>query len=212
MSLKVIGAGLGRTGTTSLKFALEQLGLGRCYHMIELFPQPETAGLWLQALDGTLEDWDEIFADFGATTDWPGCSFWRQLMQRYPDAPVILTEREAGAWFDSTQRTIFSDATKARLAHPLIEQLTERLIFRSFDGRVHDRDHCIEVFERHNAEVRTGVPAGRLLIYDIAQGWEPLCSFLGRPVPDTPFPRANTTDDFVNHRVERAAQALEGSA
>ena len=162
MPLSVIGAGLGRTGTTSLKLALEQLGCGRCYHMIELFPNPRAAGLWLQAIDGTLGDWEEIFADYGATTDWPGCTFWRALMARYPGAGLILTVRDADAWFDSTQATIFSDETTGQMGDPQVREMVERLIFGTFGGRVHERAHCIEVFERHNAEVKAAVPPERL--------------------------------------------------
>ena len=209
MPLSVIGAGFGRTGTMSLKLALEALGLGRCYHMIEVFPNPAAPGLWLQALDGTLGDWEKLFADYGCTTDVPGCMFYRELAEAYPDAKLILTVRDPEAWFRSTQATIFAESTNDRLAgNPELGEMMRKLVFGLFDGRVHDHDHCIAAFERWNAEVIAAIPPERLLVYDVAEGWEPLCRFLGKAVPNTPFPSTNSTEEFVNRRVPETQAQL----
>ncbi len=213
MPLSVIGAGFGRTGTMSLKLALEALGVGRCYHMVEVFPNPAAPDLWIQALDGRLGDWEKIFADYGATTDVPGCLFYKELAEAYPDAKVILTTRDPDKWFASTQATIFADSTHASLGDRKLLEMMQRLVMAMFDGRIHEHDHCIEIFQRHNAEVVRAIPPERLLVYDVAEGWEPLCRFLGKPVPDRPYPQANSREEFVNHHLpENVARLREGSA
>lgn len=191
MPLRVIGAGLGRTGTLSLKLALEQLGLGPCYHMLEVRAAPERLEHWNRIADGEQVDWDEVFAGFQSTVDWPACNYWRELMARYPDAKVILSLRDPDGWFRSTQATIFSDPVQEG-APPSIRKILKDVVGQD----LHDRDACIAAFERHNASVREGVPAGKLLVFDAKHGWEPLCAFLGVPVPDAPFPSVNTTDEF----------------
>ncbi len=209
MPLSVIGAGFGRTGTMSLKLALEALGCGRCYHMVEVFPNPAAPGLWLQAVAGTLGDWEKIFADYGCTTDVPGCMFYRELAEAYPEAKLILTVRDPEAWYRSTQKTIFAEATHDRIAgNPELQEMMEKLVFGLFQGRVHEHDHCIAAFQRHNAEVIASIPPERLLVYDIAEGWGPLCAFLGKPVPDRPFPLSNTSEEFVNRRLPEAEAHL----
>ena len=208
MALSVIGAGLGRTGTMSLKLALEALGLGRCYHMTEVFPDPKAPALWSRAARGEPVDWEEIFAGYGATTDWPGCTFYRALADRYPEAKVILTVRDPDQWFDSTQATIFSDSTSAQIAGGEIETMMHDVVFGAFGGELHDRAHCIAAYERHNAEVRRAIPAARLLEYDAAEGWAPLCRFLGLPVPDMPFPSANSRAEFLEKRRPEAMKHL----
>lgn len=194
MSLKVIGAGLGRTGTLSLKLALEQLGFGPCYHMTEVFKNPQAAGWWVEAADGH-PDWTKIFEGYGATVDWPSASFYAALADAYPDAKVILTERDPEAWFASTQATIFPNPTPPDTDAPF-DQMVRKVIGRMFDQRMRDHDHVIGVYQRHNAEVRARIPAERLLVYEVAQGWAPVCGFLGVPVPDTPMPKVNSTEEF----------------
>ena len=191
MPLQVIGAGLGRTGTLSLKLALEQLGLGPCYHMLEVRAARERLEHWNRVAAGETVDWEEVFAGFRSTVDWPACNYWRELMARYPDAKVILSLRDPDGWFRSTQATIFSDEVQ-RDAPPSIRQILKNVVGED----LHDRERCIAGFERHNAAVRGGVPAEKLLVFDARQGWAPLCAFLGVPVPDAPFPSVNTTDDF----------------
>jgi hypothetical protein len=196
MTLKVIGAGFGRTGTLSLKHALEMLAFGRCYHMIEAGPAGHF-GKWEVAAQADRPDWHGIFADFGATVDWPAATFWRSLVEYCPDAKVILSVRDsADAWFESTQKTIFSEQLVAMLP-PEMKDMLWLTIWRLFDGKINDRDRCIEVYERHNAEVIAAVPADRLLVYKPGDGWEPLCAFLGCPVPTEPYPRLNDSAAFL---------------
>lgn len=191
MPLHVIGAGLGRTGTLSLKLALEQLGLGPCYHMMEVRSAPERLEHWNRLAAGEKVDWEEVFGGFRSTVDWPACNYWRELMARYPDAKVILSLRDPESWWRSTQSTIFSDHVQDG-APPSIRRILKDVV----DEDLHDRDACVAAFERHNASVRAGVPAEKLLVFDAKQGWGPLCAFLGVPVPDAPFPSVNTTDEF----------------
>lgn len=196
MSLDVIGAGLGRTGTTSLKLALERLGFSRCHHMTELFAYPETGALWEAAAEGKPVDWEVLLAGYRATTDWPACNFYRELARIYPQAKVILTVRDPESWFRSTQGTIFAPERVAQIAAKAHSGFFKKGIMPLFDGRLNDREHAIAVYERHNAEVRRTIAPERLLVYDAAQGWEPLCRFLGVPIPADPFPHANTTESF----------------
>jgi hypothetical protein len=191
MPLDVIGAGLGRTGTLSLKLALEQLGFGPCYHMLEVRKAPERVLHWNRIAAGEPVDWEEVFDGFRATVDWPACNYWRELMARYPAAKVILSLRDPESWFRSTQATIFSDAVQSG-APPAIVKILSDVV----GADLADRERCIASFERHNASVRAGVPEERLLVFDAKQGWAPLCAFLGVAVPDAPFPAVNTTGEF----------------
>ncbi len=201
MTLSVIGAGFGRTGTRSLKAALEHLGLGPCYHMIEVVQNPRFADWWHRAADGAPVDWDRVFDGYRATVDWPACRFYRRLAAHYPDAKVILTVRDPEAWFESARNTIFhvmtrSPPTDDRSAERRIGMARKIIIEQTFDGRIDDRDHAISVFERHNAEVRLTIDPDRLLVYDLAEGWPPLCRFLDLPVPNEPMPSVNSTAEF----------------
>ncbi len=194
MALKVIGSGLGRTGTMSLKLALEQLGLGPCHHMVEVFMHPESVPLWVAAGAGK-PDWDAIFADYQSMVDYPGCKFWRELMDYYPGAKVLHSLRDPDKWFDSTQATIFAPGSGALTAPEPMKEFFG-MVMSDFGGRQHERAFMVEYFKRHNDEVIASVPKDRLLVFEASQGWEPLCAFLGVPVPDTPYPRENTTADF----------------
>lgn len=191
MPLEVIGAGLGRTGTLSLKLALEQLGFGPCYHMLEVHAVPERFEHWNRIAAGEEIDWEEVFAGFRSTVDWPACNYYRALLARYPRAKVILSLRDPESWFRSTQATIFSDAVQSRTPPSVVKILTDVM-----GPDLRDRARCIAAFERHNAEVKASVSADRLLVFEAAQGWEPLCAFLGVPVPDAPFPSVNSTEQF----------------
>jgi len=205
MTLKVIGSGFGRTGTMSLKLALEQLGFGPTYHMVEVFKNPQAPGWWVDAADGN-PDWAKIFAGYNSTVDWPNATFYAELAQAYPDAKVIHTERDPEAWFKSTQATIFSDTISGDPSSPFAGMF-EKVIRRLFDGRMHDHDHLIEVYNRHNAQVRATIPAERLLVYEVVQGWDPLCAFLGVPVPEAPMPKVNSTEEFVGRLAARPTPA-----
>jgi hypothetical protein len=195
MTLKVIGAGLGRTGTMSLKLALERLGLGRCYHMVEVFQIPEAVGQWTDVGEGRGADWETIFAGYSATVDWPAATYWRELADRYPDAKVILTHRDPKAWFRSTQQTIFAQGMEAADQGPF-SRMAGAVVGSMFDGRLHDEDHVIAVFNAHNEAVKRAIPPERLLVYEVSEGWAPLCAFLGVAVPDEPMPKTNSTEEF----------------
>ncbi len=193
MTLKVIGAGFGRTGTMSTKAALELLGMP-CYHMIECFPRgPAHFRLWERAAAGDA-DWDAIFEGFTATVDFPACTSWEALAAHYPDAKVLLNVRDPDRWFDSTQATIFSPAWIAWLPSSPAGAFLKATIDDYFDGRMHDRAHLTRRFDEHVAAVRAAIPPERLLCFEVADGWEPLCDFLGVAVPDAPFPNVNDTE------------------
>jgi hypothetical protein len=201
MSVKVIGAGFGRTGTASLKAGLEELGFSQCYHMSECFKHPSHAPLWEDAVAGRPADWDAIFDGYQATVDWPGCSFYKELMEVYPDAKVLLSVRDPDGWYGSTLTTIYRVPKslllfllKLILPHTrnLYRMVNASVWDGAFGGRFEDREHAIGVYERHNEDVKRHVPPDRLLVYDVKQGWEPLCHFLNVPVPqDRPFPHLN---------------------
>jgi Sulfotransferase domain len=211
MTLKVIGAGLGRTGTMSMKLALEALGIGRCYHMIEVFGIPDAGQQWLDASQGKPVSWDKIFEGFSATVDYPSAPFYETLAKQYPQAKVILTLRDADQWFDSTQKTIFKDMDQvvANTANPWAA-MVKRIVFDSFDGRIHDRAHATAMFRAHNERVKQVIPPERLLVYEVGDGWEPLCKFLGLPVPATPFPKTNTSEDFARMHAQRVLEQAQG--
>ena len=199
MGLRVVGAGCGRTGTASFKMALERLFGAPCYHMIEVFPDPTAARRWIDAAEGKV-DWEKMFKGYTATVDWPGAHFWRELMAAYPTARVLLSVRDSDSWFASTQATVFSSLGQTRPAAiaPDFIEMFEKVIAPDIDGPLSDRASCIAAYERHNADVIRTVPKERLLVFDVKQGWEPLCRFLNVPVPAIPFPKANTKDDFLN--------------
>jgi Sulfotransferase domain len=201
MTLRIIGAGFGRTGTSSLKVALEQLGFRPCYHMLEVTARPEHAALWLAAEGGESIDWKNLLAGYAATVDWPACIFWRELLAQYPEARVILTVRDAAGWYASFRDTILARAESLPpIASPAIialYELSKRLILqRTFRGAAGDERRAIEALEAHNAAVIATVEPQRLLVYDVADGWEPLCAFLGLPVPTDAFPHLNPREEF----------------
>jgi hypothetical protein len=204
MTLKVIGAGYGRTGTMSLKLALEQLGFGPCHHMVEVFAHPESIPLWSDAADGKA-DWDAIFQGYVSAVDWPTATFYKELADKYPDAKVILTERDPESWFKSTQATIFARDIPPDTQDPWA-RMVSKVIAQLFDHRMHDKEKVISVFKAHNARVREVIPADRLLVYEVAQGWAPLCDFLGVPVPDGPMPKVNSTEEFQGRLAQQVAE------
>ena len=199
MPLQVIGAGFGRTGTLSLKQALNDLDHGPTYHMDEVVRRPSHVAAWLHYARTGEVRWDDLFARFRSGVDFPVSCAWAELAAHYPDAKVVLTVRDPEAWWTSTATTIYPTRTMfprwLLRAAPVAARWTEMvdlLVWNGlFDGRFEDREHAISVFERHIAEVRATCPPERLLVFDVAEGWEPLCSFLGVAVPDQPFPRLN---------------------
>ncbi|MGH3389678.1 MAG: sulfotransferase family protein [Actinomadura sp.] len=208
--------GFGRTGTASTKAALETLGFGPCYHMMELFTDPSRLPGWLRAVAGEPMDWAAVFAGYAATVDWPGAAFWRELVEAYPEAKVLLTVRDPDRWYDSVAGTIYRtrDMDVAAVPPELHGQLrmVEELVWEgTFGGRFEDRDHAIGVYRAHIAEVRATAPAERLLEYDVTQGWEPLCAFLGAAVPDEPFPHLNTAES-MRQNIEAVKRGSAGLA
>lgn len=201
MALSVVGAGWGRTGTASLKLALEQLGLGPCHHMQEVRRTPGQLDHWEAAAAGRPTDWEAVFAGFRSAVDWPSAAFWRELASFYPDAKVLLSVRPAEHWWAS-----FSGTIKALLDDPgepeeptivrLRAMARQVIAARSLRGAYDSPEAAVAAFDRHVAAVRDAVPADRLLVFDVTEGWEPLCRFLGVSVPDAPFPRTNSTREF----------------
>lgn len=208
MALQVIGAGLGRTGTLSLMAALERLGLGPCYHMTRIFEHVDHGPMWQQFAARERADWDSLLGDFGSAVDWPASYFWRELAAFYPQAKVILTVRDAQRWLASINNTLFRfmrasvvpDDEPAQRQIVMARDIIQR---RTFGDRIDDHDHVIDVYERHNRAVQAALSADRLLVYDVAQGWAPLCEFLAAPVPDEPFPRVNAQQELLDTHAER---------
>ena len=207
--MKVIGAGFGRTGTMSLKAALEQLGCGPCFHMIDLIRDPEPLPYWVAAANGERIDWTEAMDGWESSVDWPGCTFWEEMAETWPDAPVLLSVRDPEAWYRSCLNSIHAAKEMALAGEleggdedgpsPEVVGMINNLIWNgTFKGRFLEKDYALEVFHRHNEDVKAKVPADRLLVYEIKQGWEPLCEFLGVDVPHTPMPHLNDTESFRN--------------
>jgi hypothetical protein len=194
MPHKVIGAGYGRTGTASLKLALERLGFGPCHHMAEVLPKPERVALWARIGAGSNE-WDQALAGYNATVDWPACTHWRALADLYPHAKVILSTRDPDRWFDSVHATILNpDVTRFLLRTPMGEML-DRNIYSLFGAGMADRAFMVDAFKRHNDEVKRAIPADRLLVFDAREGWGPLSAFLGVDPPAEPYPHVNTKEE-----------------
>lgn len=192
MGLSVIGAGFGRTGTASMKTALELLGLGPCHHMKEV-TNPEQTNYWLAAAEGQGPEWNRVFEGYSSCVDWPAAFFWRELSEYYPDAKILLTVRDAESWYTSMQNTIFN-VLKAK---PEPFAVAVKLIGKKlFDERFDDKDFVIDLYERNTRDVQAVFSSDRLLTYELGSGWEPLCQFLDIPVPQTEFPRSNSTDEF----------------
>lgn len=200
---------MSRTGTLSLKRALEILGCGRCYHFVELLKRGHGAR-WLAILDGAPPNWDEVFAGYTAAVDYPAVAFYRALADAYPRAKVILTVRDPDEWHASIREALLPLRRSLVAWNPWaskLRRLTDRLIWDgTFEGRAAEHGFAVARLEAHNAEVRAAIAPERLLVFDVREGWEPLCRFLGRPVPDVPFPSTNS-----RRSVRTAARLLRGA-
>jgi Sulfotransferase domain len=196
VELRVVGAGVGRTGTHSLKLALEQLLDAPCHHMIEILGDPDQMPAWIDAVNGREVDWSRMLARYGAIVDWPGASFWRELSRAYPDALVLLSVRDPEEWYRSASNTIFLtfDNMPPEVA-PWMDAVRQ-LMRERFCDRFGDPEAMMDAYVRHNDDVRSEVPASRLLEWDLGDGWGPICERLGLPVPGEPFPVTNSTDEF----------------
>jgi len=202
MSLEVIGAGFGRTGTLTLKTALEKLGFTPCHHMLEVIANPGQGAFWDRVANHEKVDWEEMFGPYRASVDWPSCAFYKELAAHYPKAKVILSLRDPHAWYKSVSNTIMP-AMKGPIFGPDGKRVgppgefVQKIVGeQTFDNKF-DEESMIAVFNRHNEEVRRVIPKDRLLVFQASEGWEPLCRFLGVPVPGEPFPKTNTSEEFM---------------
>ena len=196
MTLQVVGAGAGRTGTHSLKVALEQLCGGTCHHMIECFDRPDQIAGFTAAVNGESVDWNALMADFTAIVDFPGSLFWREIAAANPEAPILLSTRDAEGWYTSASNTIFLSMDSAPPEMQPWMQTVKRMLHDRFSDDFENKDAMIAAYEAHNAAVRAEVPPERLIEWTATDGWGPICAALNVPVPDKPFPVTNTTKEF----------------
>ena len=213
MALKIIGAGGPRTGTASLKTALEILGFGKCYHMEWLFNHPEQIKYWKELFDNNTTDFDVLFEGFSSTVDFPGYMNYKALYEKYPDSKVILTDRDPEEWYNSAINTVYAATPqtifqKLNLLLRMISSARFRKIAKTFmlvekylwnvhyQGQFKQKGKALKIYKEFNEEIIKNIPSDRLLIYNIGHGWEPLCSFLNVPVPDKEFPFKNKRKEF----------------
>lgn len=209
MTIKVIGAGMGRTGTATLKVAVETLGFTKCYHSISLADHPTHGPQWIGLLEGKPLDWAQLYAGYQGTMGLPTVFFYKEIVAHYPEAKVILTVRDPESWYESASQTILKLPSRGEMAVMRLIALfnpklkiamhiipVARRVSAHFIGNDLTKERAIEYYHRHNAEVRQTVPPAKLLIYDVKAGWEPLCQFLDVPIPATTFPHTNTRAEF----------------
>lgn len=198
--LVVVGAGFGRTGTMSMKAALEQLGFGPCHHMIEVWGHPEEFGRWTAALRGEPWDREAVTAPYRSTLDFPACLVWEELWRANPGSKVLLTTRSSESWWRSFDATIGPSMRDLPRDEPEVagaRQLFDAIDEVAFSNRSAERDVAVGAFEAHNRRVVETVPAEDLLVHEVGSGWDPLCDFLGVDVPEEPFPSSNSTAEFL---------------
>ena len=200
MTLKVIGTGFGRTGTDSMREALDILGFGPCHHMREVNAHAEQKRLWRAFVKGEAIGWPELFAGYASCVDWPSAYYWRELIAFYPEAKVLLTYRSPESWWKSFEQTIVQSIEASTDPESLGLALIRDKVF---DGRPQDREHAIARYEEHVNAVKTAVPPERLLVHDLGDGWAPLCAHLGVGVPAQPYPSRNSASDFQSRNLKR---------
>lgn len=199
MTLNVIGAGFGRTGTDSMREALNILNFGPTHHMFEVIGNPEATASWRALAAGGAPDWEKLFAGYHACIDWPSSHYWRQLIAAYPNAKVILTYRSSESWWESFSKTLLPVLRNSTDESSLGIALIAKQVFAG--GDPFDRTHAIATYEANVAAVKTEVPASRLLVHNLGDGWEPLCAHLGVPVPVQPYPSRNNAEAFSKKRL-----------
>lgn len=207
----MIGAGLPRTGTSSLREALKFLLGAPIYHMSEAFAHPEHAATWARAIEGNPPDWDTFLAGYAGGVDAPFSNCWRDLAAAYPDAPVLLSHRDdAEVWYRSMEATVLP-RTRELLARGVEDPMVElfRVIFNGVVTDINDREHVIAGYERWMLDVRTHAEQDRLVEWKPGDGWEPICRALGVPVPDRPFPHENSTASYIARKEQRSRRDQE---
>ncbi|MEP2936441.1 MAG: sulfotransferase family protein [Gilvibacter sp.] len=214
MSLKVIGAGYGRTGTKSLQLALEKLGFDNCYHMEALFRNSSDVKHWKNAYEEKPTDWGTLFSNYNSAVDFPTSMYYKELADYFPDSKIVLTTRDPEKWYNSAFSTIYSFdpgiGVKLKMLLSLPFSSTARNLFKVillnekslwkkyFEGKFEDKEYAIGKFNQHIVDVKREIPENRLLLFHPRDGWAPLCEFLNVPVPDEPFPNANKGEDFAS--------------
>ncbi len=200
MTLSVIGAGFGRTGTHSMKEALEVLGFGPCHHMVEVLCKPDQRAKWRSIADGATPDWNDVLGSYRSSIDWPSAYYWRELAEHFPRAKVLLTVRSSESWYTSFSKTILEgigpNSDPESFGFKIIRN-------KVFDGKPESGAHAIAAYEKNTATVCSSIAADRLLVYRVGDGWEPLCEFLDVAVPATPFPASNSTEEFRQHILKK---------
>jgi len=221
--MKVIGAGLPRTGTLSQKVALEMLGFGPCYHMVNVLTDLPLAERWAEALDEPA-DWDTIFGEHESTVDWPGSFFTRELAEAYPEAKVVLSIRDPEAWEKSMLDTIWD----VLYGHSLMAHISKareqidpdwraymdlmRRMWAAqgvFSGAELQPGQLAEAISRYQEQVQRNIPEDQLLVWNVQDGWEPLCRFLEVDVPQAQFPRLNDSKMFVDRIIDGSLMVLQ---
>jgi len=201
MTLSVINAGFGRTGTMSIKMALEELGIGPCHHMESVFNDPSQLPFWQKATNGEYINWDDVFNGYKSAVDWPSAHYWKELAEFYPDSKVLLSIRSPERWWESYSSTIKKlleriDEIPEEYPRSVVKMANKIITEQTFDGVTSNKEHVLAAFEKRINDVKQVIPDHRLLIFDVTEGWPPLCKFLGVPIPESVFPHSNTQVEF----------------
>jgi hypothetical protein len=201
MALSVICAGFGRTGTMSIKMALEKLGLGPCHHMEEVMKNPSQLPNWQAAADGHQVDWNDVFAGYNSAVDWPTAHYWRELADVYPNSKILLSVRPVDRWWDSFSGTIkkileIRDTIPDEYPRCVSDMAYKIIAEQTFKGTMDDKSVVLAQYQKRIDDVKQTIPKNRLLIFDVTEGWVPLCNFLNLPIPSGDFPRSNSKEEF----------------
>jgi hypothetical protein len=201
--LKVIGAGLYRSGTYSLKTVFEKLGYRKCYHMFEYLDRPQDAEHWNNIIDGKEADFDKLFEDYQAAVDIPTVELIEAVFAKYPDAKVILNTRDAETWFESVQEVIIAKSEDWLKAYPFLEKFKNFFLAERLQNKYNDKEFMLDYYQKHIERIRKLVPKEQLLEFKLSEGWKPICDFLGHEVPNEPFPHLNDRKS-IKEKLEKA--------